>query len=141
MLQVKVSAPQVPRGRLKLPQMSLAHLLLSKRAPANSAKMRQVTMDTARVFRTSYKPLMFWLCCPSFFQSCFWAFCPLLRDSGLCDQPHLKVHWRRQSGLGNDRPARIASAAVQKRQLESNTALLYPCPTSDAPIAMSESWN
>ena len=94
MLQDKVSAPQVPQGRLKLLQMSLAHLLPSRLAPANSAKMRQVTMDTTRrrIFRTSYQPLMLWLCCPSFFQSCFWASCPLLRASGLCDRPDLKVY-------------------------------------------------
>jgi len=48
MLQDEESALQVPQGRLKLLQMSLAHLLLSRLAPANCAKMRQVTMDTTQ---------------------------------------------------------------------------------------------
>lgn len=45
MLRDNVSIPQVPQGRLKLLQMSLAHLVLSRLAPASSAKMRQVTVD------------------------------------------------------------------------------------------------
>ena len=48
MRQDEVSAPQVPQGRIRLLQMSLAHRPLSKLAPANCAKMRQVTVDTTQ---------------------------------------------------------------------------------------------
>jgi len=77
MLEVKASTPQVPHGRMKLLQMSLAHLLLSRRAPANSAKMRQVTMDITqrlqdKLLTSEALPLL-----PFFFPELFLGLLPI----------------------------------------------------------------
>jgi len=142
MLEVKASTPQVPHGRMKLLQMSLAHLLLSRRAPANSAKMRQVTMDITQRLQDKLLPLKLCLCCPSFFRSCFWASCPLLRDS------------RALRPTSPQNPLAMLATAERAWQRPTSAVCLYcssnatagkqycaPVPLSDIRRSMSESWN